>query len=387
MKGRRGRLWVLATLAAVLGLAAWALMPKTPAAAGIDETNYPIAHEMGAALDEEIQVSDWAREEVERAVAQGVCPSLPSDMREPATRGSFCGLAAWFMAATQNCDVDEFIDAVVYHHGKVEPNVRGGWEPAEPSRFSDVYSVGTEDALYRLGVVKGKDDGTFGPDDTLTRQEAAAFLARAYEVCGGELPQADDLSAFVDQDEIAPWARGSVASLTAAGFFKGDQAGRFDPNGAFSHEQCIVTLGRMYEELKTPKQLLTYEQYMAELENAYYPIVEQVEGPVATFIKQKDPTPNSIPVVNYYCKLVYRDGGVRSLDDFGVCSNGRGYLDLEQYPPKDVRFSQDGTALYYTVELTGNVTETSYGRHTHEAGVYDVAVNVATREARAVKIR
>lgn len=387
MRGK-GTFWRgVFSLAVILGLAACGAAPQAPAAAGIDETNYPIAHETGAALDEEIQVSDWAREEVERAVAQGVCPSLLSDMREPATRNGCCGLTAWFMAATQNCDVDEFIDAAVYHHVKVEPNVRGGWEPAEPSRFSDVYSVGTIDALYHLGVVKGKDDGTFGPDDTLTRQEAAAFLARAYEACGGELPQTADLTAFVDQDEIAPWARGSAAALMAAGFLPEDWAGEFDPDGPVSFEGCVVILGRMYEELKTPKQLLTYEQYMAELENAYYPIVEQVEGPVATFIKQKDPTPNSIPVTNYFCKLVYRDGGVRSLDDFGVCSNGRGYLDLEQYPPKDVRFSRDGTALYCTVELTKDVTETSYGRHTHEAGVYEVAIDVETRKARAVKAR
>lgn len=366
------------------------VVTDTPADLPVNEETYPIAHQTEVKLEERIQVSPWAREEVERAVAQGVCPSrivdLPPDLSESTIREGCCGLTSRFVAATQNCDDRDFDNAVLYNNIKVEPGRRGGWSAVEPSHFSDVYSVGMIDALYHLGVVKGKDDGTFGPDDTLTRQEAAVFLARAYEVCGGELPKTADLTAFADQDEIAPWARENVASLTAAGFFKGDQAGRFDPNGAFSSEQCIVVLGRMYEELKTPKQLLTYEQYMAELENNYYPIVERVEGAVATFIKQKDPTPNAIPVINYYCKLVYRDGGVRSLDDFAVCCNGRGYLDFEQYPPKDVRFSQDGKTLYCTVELRRAVTETSYGRHTHEAGVYAVAIDVETRKARAMKV-
>lgn len=356
----------------------------------LNEENYPIAHETEMKLDEDIQVSSWAREEVERAVVQGVCPSrivdLPPDLSEPTTRGGCCDLAAWFVAATQNCDESDFVHAVLYNNIKVEPGRYGGWSAVEPSQFTDVYSVGYLDALYHLGVVKGKDNGTFGSRDTLTRQEAAVFLARAYEVCGGELPQTADLTAFADQDEIAPWARESVASLTAAGFFKGDQAGRFDPNGVFSSEQCIVVLGRMYEELKTPKQLLTYEQYMAELENTWWPIVERVEGPVAIFIKQKDPVANSIPVVNYSCKLVYRDGGVRSLTDFAVCDSGRGFLDsFEQYPPQDVHFSRDGKTLYCTLELSRDVTETSYGRHTHEAGVYEVAIDVETRAARAAK--
>lgn len=371
---------VLCTLG--LFLCGDALIPIPSVSAPVNQATYSITHPLKIpVLDVRVQVSPWARESVERAAEQGVCGAdvteLPPDLRTQTTRRGCCELTTWFIAATQNCDEDVFYRTILHNRGK-------GGGSKTPSRFSDVYGAGPIDAMAELGVAKGRDDGSFGPDEPLARQEAAVFLARAYAVCGGALPQSGGVAAFADGEEIAPWARESVAALSELGFFQGNGAGNFDPHGAFSTEQCIVILGRMYDDLTTPKRLVTYEQYLAALEDGW-PIVEQVEGSVATFVKQRDPIANSIPVVNYDCKLVYRDGGVRSLTDFAVCSDGRGWLSLEDCPPKDVRFSDDGKTLYCTITLPQDVNETSYGRHTHEAGIYEVSIAVESRKAGAMK--
>ena len=51
--------------------------------------------------------------------------------------------------------------------------------------FTDVpegeWYTGLVERAYELGIAVGYPDGTFRPDDTLSRQEAGAFLMRGLE--------------------------------------------------------------------------------------------------------------------------------------------------------------------------------------------------------------
>lgn len=64
---------------------------------------------------------------------------------------------------------------------------------------------------YSLGIVKGAD-GAFLPYAEITRQEAAVMLTRLAVQLG--LSGEDSKALFNDDNNIAPWAKESVYTLT-----------------------------------------------------------------------------------------------------------------------------------------------------------------------------
>lgn len=95
-----------------------------------------------------------------------------------------------------------------------------GLAPAAGDKFTDVPAaewyapyVGTAGSY---GIVNGTSETTFNPDGTITRQEAAAMVARAAKLCGMDTEVEnglirDVLAQFGDYVKSAEWARESLA--------------------------------------------------------------------------------------------------------------------------------------------------------------------------------
>ena len=125
-------------------------------------------------------VSDWAAEEIRQAAELGLIPEDWSygerwDYQEPIPRTYFRQLAMQFVAVQNNCD-DAALEALVACY-LAEKDEKG--EVIDP--FVDGYLY--DKYAYYLGVVKGRGNGIFDPWGSITRQEAAAMLLRAYQVC------------------------------------------------------------------------------------------------------------------------------------------------------------------------------------------------------------
>lgn len=95
---------------------------------------------------------------------------------------------------------------------------------------------------YRAGVMMGYGDGSglFGPDDELTRAQAAAVLFRAL----GQEAQAPSCG-MTDVDQDA-WYAGAVDWAVHSGLMRGygDGSGPFGPDDALSREQLATVLWR-----------------------------------------------------------------------------------------------------------------------------------------------
>lgn len=88
------------------------------------------------------------------------------------------------------------------------------------NQFKDVtnnkwYSafVGT---AYTYGIVNGKSETAFAPDDTITRQEAAVMISNSAKLCGlnielGDAEIRDILAQFSDYTKASVWARNGLA--------------------------------------------------------------------------------------------------------------------------------------------------------------------------------
>ena len=80
------------------------------------------------------------------------------------------------------------------------------------------------------GLVSGYGDGTFRPDQDVTREEAAIFLMRYAQMRGLDTSARADLSAYPDDDEVSPWGAQAMSRAVATGIISGVD-GRLNPQG------------------------------------------------------------------------------------------------------------------------------------------------------------
>ena len=95
-------------------------------------------------------------------------------------------------------------------------------------------------SAYEAGIVGGRDDGSFGAGELITREDMAAIIARVLAVKGKTLENAE--AAFSDSDEISPYAKNAVAGLSNAGVINGMGDNTFAPKNNATRAQCAVML-------------------------------------------------------------------------------------------------------------------------------------------------
>ena len=93
------------------------------------------------------------------------------------------------------------------------------------------------------GITEGKGEGTFAPDDTLTRQEGFTFLYRALDVLGAGFVEGDTalLDSFADGVSVAEWARSATATLITNGVVEGSESG-LNPTGSLTRAEMAKML-------------------------------------------------------------------------------------------------------------------------------------------------
>ena len=179
-------------------------------------------------------VSDWAQGTVEEAAELLQLAEVPFlqdtfDYTEDITRADFAALAVQTYEALTG-------DEVAYAPGDAV--------------FAD--STGDEAIAkaYNLGIMGGynsADDRAeiqVGPNDLITREQAAAMLARLNEVLGQPLAAAERLP-FTDP--ISDWAQDGVSRSYQAGIMTGTGADTFGAAENYTIEQAIVTMYRTYQ--------------------------------------------------------------------------------------------------------------------------------------------
>lgn len=123
-------------------------------------------------------------------------------------------------------------------------NAKGFWSEGSIN-FSDVkndswfYSAVAR--AVAAGYVKGYSDGSFKPNNTITRAEAAVMIANTAKLSANEA----GAYRFTDIGSIPAWARGSVGAVVAAGYMTGYPDGSFDANASISRAEAVSSLNRM----------------------------------------------------------------------------------------------------------------------------------------------
>ncbi len=93
------------------------------------------------------------------------------------------------------------------------------------------------------GIINGYEDGSFRPDEYLTREEMAACISRYIDSTGVKMPRESTAPAkFADQKKIAKWARGFVETLRRSGIVNGDQYEKYNPKANMTRAETATII-------------------------------------------------------------------------------------------------------------------------------------------------
>ncbi|WP_167357041.1 S-layer homology domain-containing protein [Paenibacillus pectinilyticus] len=102
-------------------------------------------------------------------------------------------------------------------------------------------------AAEKLGILTGYEDGSFGANQVVTREDMAVMTARALRVAKLEPPMSKDNVEFKDQNQVADYAKSDVVWLAAAGLIHGIGENSYAPRYNTTRAQAAVL---MYEVWK-----------------------------------------------------------------------------------------------------------------------------------------
>ncbi|MEA4920341.1 MAG: immunoglobulin-like domain-containing protein [Clostridiaceae bacterium] len=122
--------------------------------------------------------------------------------------------------------------------------------------FTDVSSDSwyTEyiETAVSYGFIYGYGDGCFGPEDTITREQAMAMMSRAMNlteldgtVSGSELTEI--LSAFTDSSELSVYAKAPAAGCIKTGVIRGIDETTLSPQSYITRAQAATAIRRLLQ--------------------------------------------------------------------------------------------------------------------------------------------
>ncbi|MFF2019563.1 S8 family serine peptidase [Paenibacillus sp. NPDC058177] len=125
-----------------------------------------------------------------------------------------------------------------------------GLRSSSASTFTDVKSsdwyANDVAAASEAGLILGIGNGKFAPNAQVTRQELAVILGRAVKLTGVELKASNpSFTTYADSTKIAPYAKDSVQSLSAAGIISSEVGSNFNPTTAATRETVAATLHQL----------------------------------------------------------------------------------------------------------------------------------------------
>lgn len=112
-------------------------------------------------------------------------------------------------------------------------------------------------AAVDKGLVGGYPDGTFLPNNPITRQEVAKILVKAKGIDETSYVKTDELNNMMttvaDWGTISEWAQPFVAAAMKAGVMKGDPSGNFRPLANLTRAETAVVGSRLLPSEGTVK--------------------------------------------------------------------------------------------------------------------------------------
>lgn len=193
-----------------LMLALFVLLPSTPLASAYGNC------------------SSWAEEQLDEIEAAGLIPESleDADMTLNITRQELCEMAVLaYRRITGRTDLAP--DKTTYFKDTSDPDIC---------------------LAYELGIVSGYDNGNFGPNDKLTRQELFQIIYTLFKSVGWTEDEVQEMfRTFLDYKQVGSWAVESTKIMLELGITSGTGGNYITPGGTTTVEQALCMLERAYD--------------------------------------------------------------------------------------------------------------------------------------------
>ncbi len=130
----------------------------------------------------------------------------------------------------------EFVKILVLGFGGIDENAECSFSDISESAWYYPYVA----TAYGKGWVNGYDDGNFGKDDNITREQMAVMLYRTVLDVDGATEVINSSVSFVDYGNVSPYASEAVMGLAKAGVMNGVGMGLFGPERRASRAEAAV---------------------------------------------------------------------------------------------------------------------------------------------------
>ena len=94
----------------------------------------------------------------------------------------------------------------------------------------------------KWGIITGYSDGSFKPDQKVTRQEAMIMLARAMDIVKYSENTTDRFKYYLDGKEVSSWALIYVKKVVNARIFNGREHALLAPNDYITHAEALTAI-------------------------------------------------------------------------------------------------------------------------------------------------
>lgn len=170
--------------------------------------------------------NNWSTAALEKAVDNGLLSGYDGYIRptDNLTRAEMATIMVRAFSASREDDISEFkdVDSKAWYYENMAKAVAMGW-------------------------FKG-DGENLNPLKDITRQEAFAVLARAFDMEDGS---EKDIKKFTDKADVSSWAVSSVGAVVSNGYASGDENGRLNPLNNITRAEFAVLMNNIVSQYIT----------------------------------------------------------------------------------------------------------------------------------------
>ena len=145
-----------------------------------------------------------------------------------------------------NVKREEFVKMLVAALG-IEPcNEASGFTDSRTDAWFEPYIS----AAKANGITMGKEDGSFGIGENITRQDMAVMVQRAVSAVNKSIAAEKEELVFDDASDISGYAKAAVAELQRAGIINGVSSSSFEPLSNANRAQAAVIIAVLIDKLR-----------------------------------------------------------------------------------------------------------------------------------------
>ena len=100
----------------------------------------------------------------------------------------------------------------------------------------------------QMGIVTGFQDGSFRPNENVTRVQLAAMLFRFAQYQSRDIQGRGDLNSYQDSSSVQAWAKEAIQWAVAKGLISGKSGARLDPSGSATRAEAAAVLVRFLRQ-------------------------------------------------------------------------------------------------------------------------------------------